>query len=183
MSAGFSPKGRDFAAQAADALFTTMTDLEQAPAMLANVVSHAAKHERDLPIYAMGHVVCRPTRREAEEFYYYFAEELADADGQAYYRRQRGTRAGAGDTTVPRPLENRFMHASGKKYDGAYPGTYPFIGTPDDVASEMSRMSAAGLAGASIAFLDYLKEIPYFLEEVLPRLEKLGLRRPLRSFV
>jgi hypothetical protein len=44
-------------------------------------------------------------------------------------------------------------------------------------------MSAAGLAGASIAFLDYLKEIPYFLEEVLPRLEKLGLRRSLRSFV
>ena len=31
MSAGFSPKGRDFAAQAADALFTTMTELDQAP--------------------------------------------------------------------------------------------------------------------------------------------------------
>jgi alkanesulfonate monooxygenase SsuD/methylene tetrahydromethanopterin reductase-like flavin-dependent oxidoreductase (luciferase family) len=68
------------------------------------------------------------------------------------------------------------MQASGKKYDGAYPGTYPFIGTPDDVTSEMARMSAAGLAGTSVAFLDYLKEIPYFLQEVLPRLERLGLR-------
>jgi alkanesulfonate monooxygenase SsuD/methylene tetrahydromethanopterin reductase-like flavin-dependent oxidoreductase (luciferase family) len=121
MSAGFSPKGRDFAAQAADALFTTMTDLEQAPAMLANVVSHAAKHERDLPIYAMGHVVCRPTRREAEEFYYYFAEELADADGQAYYRRQRGTRAGAGDTTVPRPLETDSCMRPAKNMTGPIP--------------------------------------------------------------
>jgi dimethylsulfone monooxygenase len=176
MSAGFSPKGRDFAAQAADALFTTMTDLNQAPAMLANVSEHAGKYGRTLPVYAMGHVVCRPTRKEAEEFYYYFAEELADADGQAYYRRQRGTKVGAGDTTLPRPLENRFMQASGKKYDGAYPGTYPFIGTPDDVTSEMARMSAAGLAGTSVAFLDYLKEIPYFLQEVLPRLERLGLR-------
>jgi hypothetical protein len=27
-----------------------------------------------------------------------------------------------------------------------------------------------------VAFLDYLKEIPYFLQEVLPRLERLGLR-------
>jgi alkanesulfonate monooxygenase SsuD/methylene tetrahydromethanopterin reductase-like flavin-dependent oxidoreductase (luciferase family) len=69
------------------------------------------------------------------------------------------------------------MRASGRKYDGAYPGTYPFIGTPDDVASEMARMSAAGLAGTSVAFLDYLKEIPYVLQEVLPRLGKLGLRR------
>jgi len=39
-------------------------------------------------------------------------------------------------------------------------------------------MSAAGLAGTSIAFLDYLREIPFFVQEVLPRLERLGLREP-----
>ena len=178
MSAGFSPKGRDFAAQAADALFTTMTELDQAPAMLANVAQHAGKYGRHLPVYAMGHVVCRPTRREAEEFYYHFAEELADADGQAYYRRQRGTKVGAGDTTLPRPFENRFTRAMGKSFSGAYPGTYPFVGTPDDVAAEMVRMSAAGLAGTSVAFLDYLEEIPFFVAEVMPRLERLGLRAP-----
>ena len=37
MSAGFSPKGRDFAAQAADVLFTTMSELDQAPALLADI--------------------------------------------------------------------------------------------------------------------------------------------------
>jgi alkanesulfonate monooxygenase SsuD/methylene tetrahydromethanopterin reductase-like flavin-dependent oxidoreductase (luciferase family) len=41
----------------------------------------------------------------------------------------------------------------------------------------MARMSATGLAGCTIAFLDYLKEIPYFVEEVLPRLERLGVRQ------
>lgn len=176
MSAGFSPKGRHFAAQAADALFTTLTDLEQAPAMISSINEHSARYGRQIPVYVMAHVVCRPTRQEAEEFYYYFAEELADSDGQAYYRRQRGTKAGAGDTSVARPLENRFMKASGKKYDGAYPGTFPLIGTPDDIAQDLAWMAAAGLAGCSIAFLDYLKEIPYFVEEVLPRLERLGLR-------
>ena len=176
MSAGFSPKGRDFAAQAADALFTTMTDLEQAPGMLADVAAHTARHGRPLSVYAMTHVVCRPTRAEAEDFYHYFAEELADETGQAYYRRQRGTKAGAGNATLARPFVNRFMTASGKAYDGAYPGAYPFVGTPDDIATEMARMSAAGLAGASVAFLDYLKEIPYFVAEVAPRLERLGLR-------
>ena len=108
MSAGFSPKGRDFAAQAADALFTTMTELDQAPAMLANVAQHAGKYGRQLPVYAMGHVVCRPTRKEAEDFFHYFAEELADDEGQAYYRRQRGTTTGtergAGAAPAREPL-------------------------------------------------------------------------------
>ena len=178
MSAGFSPKGRDFAAQASDALFTNMTDLEQAQGMLVNVAQYTAPYGRTLPVYAMSHVVCRPTRREAEDFFHYFAEEMADEDGQKYYRRNRGATVGSGNTTIARPFENRFMRASGKKFDGAYPGSYPFVGTPDDIAAEMARMSAAGLAGTSVAFLDYLKEIPYFIQEVLPRLERLGLRGP-----
>jgi dimethylsulfone monooxygenase len=34
-----------------------------------------------------------------------------------------------------------------------------------------------GLAGTSVAFLDYLKETPFFVQKVLPRLTRLGLRR------
>jgi dimethylsulfone monooxygenase len=37
-------------------------------------------------------------------------------------------------------------------------------------------MSEAGLGGASICFLDYLAAMPYFIQEVLPRLEHAGLR-------
>jgi dimethylsulfone monooxygenase len=77
-----------------------------------------------------------------------------------------------------RPFETRFTRATGKRFAGAYPGAYPLVGTPDDIAVEMARMSEAGLAGTSVAFLDYLKEIPYFVQEVLPRLERMGLRRP-----
>ena len=181
MSAGFSPKGRDFAAQAADALFTSMSDIAQAPAMIANIAEHGGRYGRQIPVYAMAHVVCRPTRKEAEEFYHYFAEELADAEGQAYYRRQRGAKAGTmSGETIERPLVNRIMRATGKRYDGAYPGTYPLVGAPDDIATDIAQMSAAGLAGCSIAFLDYLKEIPDFCAEVLPRLERQGLRRSSR---
>ena len=178
MSAGFSPKGRDFAAQVADVLFTTMSELDQAPALLADIHDHVARYGRRVDIYTMSHVVCRPTRREAEEFYHYFAEEMADAEGQAYYRRQRGpvVKDAAGNE-IRRPLVNRFMRASGKRYDGAYPGAFPLVGTPDDIVADMRRMSQMGLAGTSVAFLDYLKEIPFFVQEVLPRLVRLGLRR------
>jgi dimethylsulfone monooxygenase len=178
MSAGFSPKGRDFAALAADVLFTTMSELDQAPALLADINGYVARYGRRVDIYTMSHVVCRPTRREAEEFYHYFAEEMADAEGQAYYRRQRGAVVkDAAGNEIRRPLVNRFMRSSGKHYDGAYPGTFPLVGTPDDIVADMQQMSIMGLTGTSVAFLDYLKEIPFFVQEVLPRLARQGLRR------
>ena len=43
MSAGISSAGREFAAQAADILFTSLTDLEQAPRLIAGVQQAAAR--------------------------------------------------------------------------------------------------------------------------------------------
>ena len=176
MSAGFSPKGRDFAARAADVLFLNVTDLEQVPPLLADVAAHMERHNRAIDVYTMGHVVCRPTRQDAEAYFHYFAEEMSDPEGQAYYRQNRGLTVTDGTRQIARPMRNRFHQATGLNYAGAYPGVYPFVGTPDDVAEEMARMSATGLAGCTVAFVDYLKEIPYFLQEVLPRLERLGVR-------
>lgn len=39
-----------------------------------------------------------------------------------------------------------------------------------------SAWYTAGSDGLAINFVDYLKELPYFAAEVLPRLERLGLR-------
>ena len=178
MSAGFSPRGRDFAAQAADVLFLNVTELQQVPGLLADVAQHMARHNRTISVFTMGHVVCRSTRREAEDYYEYFAEQMADWDGHRYYWRNRGTTVPDGAGRMARPIENRFTRAGEKRYAGAYPGAYPFVGSPDDVAEEMARMSATGLAGCTVAFVDYLKEIPYFVQEVVPRLERLGLRLP-----
>jgi alkanesulfonate monooxygenase SsuD/methylene tetrahydromethanopterin reductase-like flavin-dependent oxidoreductase (luciferase family) len=82
----------------------------------------------------------------------------------------------AAGNEIRRPLVNRFMRASGERFDGAYPGAFPLVGTPDDIVADMLQMSQLGLAGTSVAFLDYLKEIPWFVQEVLPRLVRLGLR-------
>ena len=45
----------------------------------------------------------------------------------------------------------------------------------------MAQMSEAGLAGTSISFLNYTESLPYFIQEVIPRLERLGLRHPVDS--
>jgi dimethylsulfone monooxygenase len=181
MSAGFSPRGRDFAARAADVLFLNVTELDQVPALLADVARHMARYRRSISVFTMGHVVCRPTRSEAEAYFHYFAEEMADAEGQAYYRQNRGTTVPGANAPIARPFQNRFTRTGGGTYAGGYPGAYPFVGSPDDVAAEMARMSATGLAGCTVAFVDYLKEIPFFVQEILPRLERLGLRAPLST--
>jgi alkanesulfonate monooxygenase SsuD/methylene tetrahydromethanopterin reductase-like flavin-dependent oxidoreductase (luciferase family) len=55
-------------------------------------------------------------------------------------------------------------------------GAYCAIGDPDAVAREFSRLRLIGLDGLALNFVDYLQELPYFAAEVLPRLERLGLR-------
>jgi hypothetical protein len=43
----------------------------------------------------------------------------------------------------------------------------------------LARISAAGFGGVGLAFVNYADELPFFRAEVLPRLERLGLRTPL----
>jgi alkanesulfonate monooxygenase SsuD/methylene tetrahydromethanopterin reductase-like flavin-dependent oxidoreductase (luciferase family) len=55
-------------------------------------------------------------------------------------------------------------------------GVYPIIGSPDTVADTLEAISNAGYDGLTVAFVNYLDELPYFRAEVLPRLEAKGLR-------
>jgi FMNH2-dependent dimethyl sulfone monooxygenase len=60
-------------------------------------------------------------------------------------------------------------------------GGHPAIGDPDDVAPALARMQAAGFAGVAQGFVNHLNEPPFFLAEVLPRLERLGVRIPVED--
>jgi hypothetical protein len=44
------------------------------------------------------------------------------------------------------------------------------------VAEELASISRAGMRGIALSFVNYLDELPYFCDEVLPRLERLGTR-------
>ena len=48
---------------------------------------------------------------------------------------------------------------------------------PDTVAHELNQLVAAGLTGIAVSFVNYTRELPYFCDEVLPRLVKMGLRQ------
>ena len=56
-------------------------------------------------------------------------------------------------------------------------GGYPVVGTPEQVAEELGRFSAAGMDGMVMGFLDYNEEIKYFDSAVMPLPRQAGLRK------
>jgi alkanesulfonate monooxygenase SsuD/methylene tetrahydromethanopterin reductase-like flavin-dependent oxidoreductase (luciferase family) len=50
------------------------------------------------------------------------------------------------------------------------------VGDPDEVAQQLADLSNAGLHGIGLSLVNYAEELPFFCEEVLPRLQRLGVR-------
>jgi alkanesulfonate monooxygenase SsuD/methylene tetrahydromethanopterin reductase-like flavin-dependent oxidoreductase (luciferase family) len=50
------------------------------------------------------------------------------------------------------------------------------VGDPDFVAKQLADLSQAGLTGIGVSLVNYTDELPYFCDEVLPRLERMGVR-------
>ena len=54
----------------------------------------------------------------------------------------------------------------------------PIIGTPDQVADGLQQLYEAGVDGVLFTFRHVREELEAFIEHVLPRLERRGVRRP-----
>ena len=182
MSAGYSTKGRDFAAKTADLLFTNPGEWSRGKAMVHAVKDSSARFNRHVDVYASCFFVCRRTRKEAEDYYFNVAEEQADRGATAHFTRQRVATATDGETPASAAAAvavlQRHEPAMGKPYSGSIPGVHPIVGSPDDVVAELGRLHEIGLAGSSMTFVNYLDEMPFFLQEVVPRMERAGLRAP-----
>jgi alkanesulfonate monooxygenase SsuD/methylene tetrahydromethanopterin reductase-like flavin-dependent oxidoreductase (luciferase family) len=166
MSAGASGTGQAFAARNADLLFMVAVEIDGLAQRLAAL--RASVPHRRIGVFTSGHVVCRPTQREAEDYYHYISTEMADqrAVDQVLVNRQN-------QQSIP-PAQLALMRSR----IAAGSGTFPVVGDPDRVAETFRQLSDAGLDGMAIALTNYLDELPYFCEHVLPRMERLGLRAP-----
>lgn len=77
ISAGASMRGRAFAIGNAHAVFTAITNVETLAEEL-RVARSGAADGAAVPFYASGHVICRPTRKEADDYYHYLVYENGD---------------------------------------------------------------------------------------------------------
>ncbi len=167
LNAAFSPPGRAFAAKAADFLLTTCLDIEAGRAPVADMRERGAAIGRDVGVFTTCHVVCRPSQAEAEDYYEHYAVTMADTESVDFYMGQKEKHSTSHDPAAYRLHKKRFAGGA---------GTYPLVGTPQHIADEMVRMSEVGFAGTTVSFVDFAGELPYFIAEVLPLLERAGLR-------
>jgi len=171
MNAGSSDTGRGFAIRHSDLHFDAVETPEASTTRIADTKRLARERGRDIQVWTPVGIVCRPTQKEADDYLQHVVDHadlgaigyLADLlakEGRQGRDPQRLVHSGHN------PLARRVLAR----------GSYCVVGDPDAVAREFSRLRAAGLDGLAINFVDYLKELPYFAAEVLPRLDRLGLR-------
>ena len=169
MNAGASPVGRDFAIRNCDAFFTNVMGLsldEQSEAV-RKAKMEARSHDRELDVYTVGVITCRPSRKEAEDYYNYSISTEADWTSVDEILAAKHILA---DQMPPEQFQKvRQQQANGM-------GGLPLVGDPDRVAQQLAQLADAGLRGIGISFVNYLDEVPYFCDEVLPRLVRQGVR-------
>jgi alkanesulfonate monooxygenase SsuD/methylene tetrahydromethanopterin reductase-like flavin-dependent oxidoreductase (luciferase family) len=170
MNAGQSREGRAFALRNCDALFTStrfMTNLERLRADIADLKAAARGYGREISVFAVSYVCCRPTRREAEEYVHEVMDVRCDWGAIDGFIDLKGLRSKPPDELA----EIRAGYPRGLL-------GYTSIGTPDDVAQQLAEAAGAGIDGIGLWMVNYGAELPYLRDEVLPRLERRGLRVP-----
>ncbi len=167
MNAAFGGPGRDFAARHCDMLFTTFTDIADGARHVADISARAGAVGREVGVYTVCHVVCRPSADEARAAYDRYA--LHEADHEAVAAHMAGKR----DFSKSHDEEAYTRYA--QRFAGGA-GTYPLVGTPQMIADDIAAIAAEGYRGAALSFLNYTDELPYFCDTVLPLLAEANLR-------
>jgi dimethylsulfone monooxygenase len=177
VNAGRSPRGRAYAYHNCDGIFTGLRssefdektgivtpDIATVSADVEDIREHAKELGRPFGIFTRAEIVCRPTQREAFEYYMYAFEENADV---ACLAQDLALRNILPENTPPdvyaAELRKRIRR-------------FPVIGDPDRCASLIAQIAETGFHALGVSFINYLTELPYFCDEVLPRLERLGWR-------
>ncbi|WP_433723991.1 LLM class flavin-dependent oxidoreductase [Nocardia sp. CA-129566] len=169
MSAGVSPRGRDFAAKYADVSFILVDNLDTAAKMVADTQNNArTKYGRELSVFGMGHIVCADTEAEAKRLYRHYVHDHGDWSGVDNLLA----------ALIPNQDVGRYERQALAENLIAGWGALPLVGTPEQVVAGMQEMAASGLAGITLSWFDYQAGLGQFREQILPLMEEAGLRAP-----
>jgi FMNH2-dependent dimethyl sulfone monooxygenase len=169
MNAGASATGQAFAIANCDALFIALPkgDVDDWKRVVREVKTQAQQQGRQIAVYTVGVITCKPTRRAAEDYYRYCILEHADW-------KAVDNILGLRNITPENHSREDFQNLRIHQANGL--GGLPLVGDPDFIATELANLSAAGFDGIAVSLVNYADELPYFAAEVLPRLSRLGLR-------
>ena len=172
MNAGSSTAGRAFGARYCDVLFRSCRTIAQGAEDVQGTLAEARSYGREIGVYTTAYVVCRPTTRAAQEY----ERHVTDVNGDWGAIDHHLNVSRANNHTLRGMTDDEF--AIHRRAQAIGHGGYPLVGDPDHVAAEIARIAGAGFGGLAFSMVNYRDEFPYVREEVLPRLERLGLRTP-----
>jgi FMNH2-dependent dimethyl sulfone monooxygenase len=172
MNAGTSGAGRAFAAKHSDLIFAGLTNAETAPQQIAEIKQLARERfGREIRVFGRGHIVCRDTHEEAEDYYDYVHHQVADLEGAANITGISKIHSQSTDWTAD---ERKLLEGMVAGFWGI-----PMVGTADQVTQQMIDLHAAGADGIAISFVNVDEGLDQMEKLILPRLVEAGARAPL----
>jgi dimethylsulfone monooxygenase len=170
VNAGFSPAGIDFSAREVDFNFLTVETFDRTKVVVDELHRRARGYGRKIGVMMFAMMICRDTEREAQAV----RREILD----------KGDWGAANNIMKVFGVESESMREQLKSFGERFIlgwGGYPIVGTPEQAVDELRKISALGIEGVILGFLDYYEELAYFDRAVMPLLQQAGLRRPLMS--
>ena len=140
MNAGASPTGQAFAIRNCDAFFlqASRTSLDETAGRVAKAKDQAKQYGRELGVYTVGVITCKPSAKEAKDYYQHCI--VAHADWSAVDGILALKNISAQTVPMQEYLTQRSHYAQGM-------GGLPIVGDPDEVARQLTDLSKAGLNG------------------------------------
>jgi alkanesulfonate monooxygenase SsuD/methylene tetrahydromethanopterin reductase-like flavin-dependent oxidoreductase (luciferase family) len=171
MCAGQSPKGIDFAAKYCEIGFIAFEKaghLDQMKAAVDRFKKIAwENHNRSISLWSLAYVIQGDTEREARQLYDYYIKEKGDFVAAQNVLTVNGMHA---QTWSEEALRERLEDVV------AGFGSYPLIGTPEQIVEGLQTLSASGLDGVVLSWPGYKSGMEQFQAKVMPLLVQAGLR-------
>jgi alkanesulfonate monooxygenase SsuD/methylene tetrahydromethanopterin reductase-like flavin-dependent oxidoreductase (luciferase family) len=147
-------------------------DLDDCRAQVALYRDLAAReYGRTVQLWSSAYVIQRDTEAEARAYEDYLLEN-ADQERLAHWNRMNRENSKSLSEEQRQSMKRRFV---------AGVGGYPLVGTPEMIVERLRELSAAGLNGLVLTWIDVENGMDRFIAEVLPLIEQAGLRKPHRA--
>jgi alkanesulfonate monooxygenase SsuD/methylene tetrahydromethanopterin reductase-like flavin-dependent oxidoreductase (luciferase family) len=175
INAGGSPRGMRYCAQHCDAAFVILGSHD-----LAGVRKQVQKYKtlareefgRDPKVWCYSYVSVAETAAEAKRHVDRYAIEHGDDVACENIVKELGIQTGI---FTPEQAEQFRYH-----FKAGWAG-FPLVGTPAMMVEHLELLAEAGMDGVCLSWLDYNAGIRQWNAEVMPLLERAGLRQPLRA--
>lgn len=169
VNASSSKAGLDYAVRNSDLIFITSpagaklnAAVEALPAQNRKIAEMARACGREVRTVINPHVICRETEKEAREQYDRILAMQDPVAADNFYATFMG-----GD-------QSSWKNASRDQW--VIGGNVHIVGTPEQVVEGFRRLKAAGCGGVQVNFYDYINDLTFFGDRVVPLMKQAGLR-------